>query len=223
MSDSATRLAIFAKVPRLGQVKTRLEPMFGAEGCLLLHQCLIEQAIELASNWSLGPVELWLADELQEGDLRLDVPSSVSIKYQEGKDLGMRMQYALQSAVSGGDSVVLIGTDSPQQKLSHLEEAASLLEADTHIVVQPAFDGGFVLIGCSTMVPDMSAGIDWGTERVFDQLQEELSKQSLSCLKIETISDLDIKEDILLLQEDKDSFLSSFYVRLELQKNLLTS
>lgn len=223
-SDSnVTKLLIFAKVPRLGQVKTRLEPFLGVEGCLLLHQCLIAHAMELASGWTLGPVELWLADQLHTGDLPLDIPKSVAIRYQEGDTLGQRMQFALQSSVSGGDAAVLIGTDSPEQKLSHLEEAATLLGSGTDVVVQPALDGGFVLIGCSTKVPDMSGEIDWGTEKVLDQLQKTLTFQGLSCRNLETIGDLDTKEDMLLLQGDKSAFSSDFYnkFKLHIKENIL--
>lgn len=88
--NSRTKLLIFAKLPRLGQVKTRLEPFLGAEGCLLLHQSLIAHAMELASGWNLGPVELWLADQPHKGDIPLDIPQSVAIRYQEGDNLGQR-------------------------------------------------------------------------------------------------------------------------------------
>jgi len=219
--SSVTKLLIFAKVPRLGKVKTRLEPLLGADGCLLLHKCLIAHAMELASGWSLGPVELWLADQLQDSDIQLDIPNDVSIRFQEGESLGQRMQFALRSALFNGDMAsgnmaVLIGTDSPQQ-LSHLKQAARLLKEGADVVVQPAFDGGFVLIGASSHAPEMGGEIDWGTGKVLDQLQAELNMQGLSCKRIETISDLDIEEDIVLLQKDKSHFLSGFYSKLNAQ------
>jgi rSAM/selenodomain-associated transferase 1 len=211
-----TKLLVFAKVPRLGQVKTRLEPFLGAECCLLLHQCLIAHAMELARGWTAGPVELWLADQPNKDDLPLNTPESVAIRYQEAGNLGERMQFALQSAVSNGYSAVLIGTDSPQQNLSHLEEATSLLNSGADVIVQPALDGGFVLIACANKVPNMSGDIDWGTVNVLDQLQKVLKNQRLSCYNLETISDLDTREDIILLQEVKSVFLSDFYKKAKL-------
>lgn len=214
MSD--TRLIIFAKFPQLGRVKTRLEALLGAEGCLALHYALITHALDLARNWEQGPVELWFSERPSKSELDgllqlLDVPKSVTVCFQQGNNLGERMQYALQSATEQGDAAVLIGTDCPGQKDVHLIQASRLLTSEVDVAVQPALDGGFVLIGCSGSVPSLIGDIDWGTDKVLGQLEAELEKQQLTIGKIEVISDLDEERDFLLLQRDAPPFLSKFY------------
>ena len=216
---SNTRLLIFAKLPRLGQVKTRLQPLLGAEACLALHYSLIGHALNLATQWKYGSVELWLSEPPSQTDLEngvlqsIHLPESVTLCYQEGANLGERMQHALQRALAQSDQAVLIGTDCPEQKASHLDQAVSLLQSRLNVVVQPAHDGGFVLIACSQKVPNLGGSIDWGTSRVLAQLENELREQHLSLGKIDTISDLDDENDFLLLQKKESSFLSKFHVQ----------
>lgn len=221
---ASTTLIIFAKLPRLGQVKTRLQGLLGEQGCLALHYSLIDHALELSSSWNEGPVELWFSErpEVNEFQMaiseRIELPESIQLRYQKGDNLGQRMQQALQSAIECHDRAVLIGTDCPQQQLSHLNQANKVLQQGTDVVVQPAYDGGFVLIGCSKKVPDLSGAIQWGNGSVMSQLEIELERQHLSLGKTETISDLDEEKDFLLLQEDKSLFLSKFYIRFEALK-----
>jgi len=223
-----TRLLIFAKLPRSGEVKTRLQPLLGVEGCLTLHYCLIDHALELASQWRHGPVELWLSDQPSQSDINspelehILSLSSVEHHYQQGKDLGERMQFALHNSLVQGDRAILIGSDCPRQRIEHLDAAVSQLESGQDIVLQPAEDGGFVLIGSNSAVPNLSGKISWGGSRVLQQVEVELQKQRLSYGKIETISDLDDEKDFLLLQEDDSNFLGKFYKILRQQKKVLT-
>lgn len=226
-----TRLQIFTRVPKLGKVKTRLEPFLGQEGCLTLHRCLIAHALNLATGWNHGPVEFWFAvpdtepkqifdSEYMEtirNDLQL--PTTVSLQIQQGNNLGGRIQFALESALGQGDSSILIGTDCPEQSLSHLDKAYSCIQGQSRLVIQPATDGGFVLIGCSALLDlekdirgiELYKGIDWGTDQVLMQLEKRLQNKSLAYDKIVTISDLDTEEDFLKLQADSHSFVDHFY------------
>ena len=187
----------------------------GAKGCLALHYALIAHALDLARNWEQGPVELWFSERPSQIELEgvlglIDLPEAVTLCYQQGRNLGERMQYALQSAVDLGDAAVLIGTDCPGQKDVHLNQASSLIKSSVEVAVQPALDGGFVLIGCAGKVPDLGMNIDWGTAKVLNQLESELEKQQLTIGKIKAISDLDEEKDFLLLQRDDALFLSKF-------------
>lgn len=226
-----TRLQIFTRVPKLGKVKTRLEPFLGQEGCLVLHRCLIEHALSLASGWQYGPVEFWFAlpdaEPQQAFDLEymetirndLHLPSSIFMRVQQGNNLGDRIQFALNSALEQGDSSILIGTDCPEQRVSHLDEAYSRVQEQARLVIQPATDGGFVLIGCSALLGsknsikdlDLNKGIDWGTDQVLAQLESRLQESGLAYDKIVEISDLDTEEDFLKLQSDSHSFVDHFY------------
>lgn len=223
----ATRLQIFTRAPKLGKVKTRLEPFLGQEGCLSLHRCLIEHALDLAAGWRHGLVEIWLAVSDTENqsfqraeyiaDIRSDlkIPESISIQIQQGNNLGDRIQFAIESALELGDASLLIGTDCPEQSLAHLEQAWTHIEERPALVIQPAIDGGFVLIACPASLDlagiALGSGIDWGTDQVLDQLENKLQGQGLTYDKIETVSDLDEEEDFLKLQSDKHPFVDQFY------------
>ena len=217
--STAVRLIIFARLPILGKVKTRLEPLLGQQGCLALHLVLIEHSLNLASRWKHGPVELWWSEqpesEAQQDELMnlLDVPENLTVRFQQGENLGERMQYAMQSALDQGEHALVIGTDCPQQKIEHLERAVELIGSGLDVAVQPAFDGGFVLIACANRAPNLEGEIFWGSETVLSQLELELEKQQLSIGKIETISDLDNEKDFLLLQQDESHILSKFYLK----------
>ncbi len=211
-----TRLIIFAKLPRLGQVKTRLQTLLGAEACLRLHYCLIDHALSLAQDWSSGPVELWLSEPPQSEDLHsgplaeIYRRSDLEIFYQQGANLGQRMEYALRCAVSQGDRAVLIGTDCPLQEITHLYQAEQILKSGKEIAIQPALDGGFVLIAANTKVPDLSEDIAWGSASVCEQVEKVFKKKGLSYGKIETISDLDTEQDFRLLQQRESPVLQAF-------------
>lgn len=213
---AGTRLIVFAKLPRLGQVKTRLQNLLGAEGCLRLHYCLIDHALSLAEQWQSGPVELWFSEPPGQEDLRsallADIyqRTGIDICYQHGANLGQRMQHALQKAVEQGDRAVLIGSDCPLQEIAHLQQAEQLLISGSEVVIQPALDGGFVLIGCNKNVPDLTGDIAWGSSEVCGQVEKVLKEKSLSYGKIETISDLDTERDFLLLQKRESPVLQAF-------------
>lgn len=215
--SKAVRLIIFARLPIAGKVKTRLEPLLGKQACLALHLTLIDHSLDLAKRWKHGPVELWLSEKPQSDSQReevmnlLDLPESVAVHFQRGDDLGERMQNAMQSALDLGDRPLVIGTDCPGQETEHLDQAVELLNSGVNVAVQPAFDGGFVLIACADKVPDLKGGISWGSKNVMSQLEVELENQQLSIGKIEGISDLDNEEDFLLLQQDESHILSKFH------------
>ena len=197
----------------------------------MLHRCLIEHALSLASGWQYGPVEFWFAlpdvEPQQAFDLEymetirndLHLPSSIFMRVQQGNNLGDRIQFALNSALEQGDSSILIGTDCPEQRVSHLDEAYSRVQEQARLVIQPATDGGFVLIGCSALLGsknsikdlDLNKGIDWGTDKVLAQLESRLQESGLAYDKIVEIADLDTEEDFLKLQSDSHSFVDHFY------------
>lgn len=240
--NTAIRLQIFARIPELGKVKTRLQSSLGEEGCLILHQCLMEHALDIASQWQLGPVELWLAgsestevdvqeskqfstSNYSESALRRDfsLPDSVSIHFQQGENLGKRMRFALQTALEAGDAALLIGTDCPQQRIEHLLQACEVFYRGFPLVIQPAEDGGFVMVGCCSqqlkggdtlsVLPEFGNEIEWGSNRVLEQFESALHFDGILYDKIVTLSDLDTKEDLYLLQRDSDPFMLKFESR----------
>jgi len=167
-------VAILARAPIPGQAKTRLIPALGADGAARLQRWLLQQTVAMALVADVGPVTLWCAGDPRHPDFQLcRAFGSVAVRQQPEGDLGVRMLAALRQSPTPGGTLV-IGTDCPAMTATHLRRAAQLM-GDHDAVVQPAEDGGYVLIGMNLAAPEAFAGIEWGTERVMDQTRQRLA------------------------------------------------
>jgi len=192
-------LIVFARAPVEGGVKTRLIPALGAEGAARLHRHLLARALERACAARGARVELWIAGDtghpfVAECARRFGVP----VFAQQGASLGERMARALASppAASGRTQpCVLIGTDCPAQTVGDLEQACAAL-ARHDLVLQPAEDGGYVLIGLKRPQPRLFDAIDWGSARVTGQTLAGAASLGLSVQLLRQVPDLDSAADL---------------------------
>src|SRR5689334_14734736 len=131
-------IAVFAKAPVAGEVKTRLVPTLGADGAARLHERLVEHALETAIAARLGPVELWCAPDpahpFFEGCAQR---FGVALRRQRGADLGARMHDAFAAT---GAPLLLIGSDCPALTPADLRACAAALGTHDAVFV-PAEDG----------------------------------------------------------------------------------
>ena len=214
-SSSHACLIVFAKSPILGSVKTRMRPFLSDEDCLLLHSSLLRLWMRRLRDWDLGQVHKSvfltpLADSL-EREVKVNPPQSVAVETQQGDDLGSRLGRALiQKWNEGFRKLVFIGTDSPLIGIQDLQAAFQALN-DNEVVLGPAFDGGYYLIGFSTLLPALFSGISWGTPEVF---RETIQFLNANCIRWQCLSegfDLDTYEDLVrfhrLLRESSFSLL----------------
>jgi hypothetical protein len=191
-SKAALRIAIFAKAPIAGQAKTRLIPLLGAEGAAQLQAHLIERAVAKACALPGARVTLWVAGGIDHPFVvRCAADAGIGLTEQQGADLGARMTHAFAQA---GGPLLLIGTDCPALTVSDLEQAAQALR--THdVVVQPAEDGGYVLIGLTRPQPALFEGIAWGGARVMDATRERIAALGLRACELASKPDLDTAAD----------------------------
>lgn len=191
-------IVIFTKYPKPGKVKTRLIPYLGPQTAALLHRRLTEHVVgcarEAARAWNLelqvhfqGGHEQRMREWLGEG---------IMYQAQEGGDLGERMQRAFGNAFQrGACSVVLVGSDLPGLTSMILGEAFGALE--THrVVLGPAMDGGYYLIGMKKDTPDLFSGIPWGSEYVFLRTLERIAQLGLGVKLLKKLHDVDRPEDL---------------------------
>lgn len=195
-SARQTTLIVFARVPRLGEVKTRLAATMGAPAALEIYcELLLHTLATAASAVGYQRRVLMLAD---------DDPHAVCtgwaerfgfvIDIQHGADLGERMQRAIDTTCIAGHRAVLIGSDCPAMRPGDLEDAhAALCTADS--VVAPAEDGGYVLIGCARPGLPLFERIDWGSPRVFEQTLARAQTHSITVARLRTLWDVDTIED----------------------------
>lgn len=189
----AVRIAVFARAPVAGQAKTRLIPMLGADGAAALQRRLIERTLATACALRAARVTLWVAGEPAHPFVaEVAARFGVAIAGQQGNDLGARMNHAFEAAVA---PLVLIGTDCPQLSPTDLCAAVAALAAHD-VVIQPATDGGYVLIGLARPQPLLFESIDWGGPEVLRQTRERIEALGLRCAFLPALDDLDSPADL---------------------------
>lgn len=194
MPDKA--LLVFARAPQAGTAKTRLIPALGAEGAAALHAGLVERTLQTACDGD-ADVQLWCHPDPQHAFFRYCVDRfPVGLHGQAGDDLGGRMAHALSLALSRHDHAVLIGTDCPALTASDLEAAFSALAGGTDVVLGPAADGGYYLVGLRRACDDIFVDIDWGSAQVLSQTKARLRQSGLNYHLLETRRDLDTPRDL---------------------------
>lgn len=196
------RVAVFAKAPVAGAVKTRLAPLLGPDGAAALHAGLVRHALSTASLAAIGPVELWCApDEMHEFFERCAAQFALTLRAQAGADLGQRMRNAFDDVLASGDALVLIGSDCPALTAADLREAVAALR--THdVALAPAEDGGYVLVAMARPVPSIFEGVAWSTAAVMAQTRERLSASGVRWKELGTRWDVDRPEDYARLRTE---------------------
>lgn len=189
---------IMARAPRPGAVKTRLQPLLGAQGCARLQASMTERTLRLAEQ--VAPERCWLAL-----DQPCDMPITARVLRQRGRDLGARMHDAVEQVSSEQPGPVLvIGTDVPTLNAHHLRAAAGMLADDVDVVFGPALDGGYYLIGLRRPCTEVFA-IDpalWGGPGVLAASLTAADAIGLRAGLLEPLRDLDTPEDAHALLAD---------------------
>ncbi len=184
------RLGIFARPPHPGRVKTRLIPDLGADKAAVVYRHCLEHTLAVAHRAGLE-YQLFLSED-SDDDLFSDEP----VARQQGADLGDRMHHALRALLAGGASGALItGSDCLDLRPAHLRRAAQAL-ATSDVVVIPALDGGYALIGCREADPALFARVDWSTGRVLRQTLANAERLGLRLAQLDAVRDIDTLADL---------------------------
>jgi len=190
------KLIIFAKAPIAGQVKTRLIPSLGADKATQLYKYMLEQTVIKASSLSNINCELHCAPDIHHHFFTaLAKKYNIKLVPQQGLDLGEKMSAAMEAALNASSQCIIIGTDCPMMNEPYLYQAfEQLTKAD--VVLGPAKDGGYVLIGCRTFDAQIFSNISWSTTEVLEQTLKNINQLQLKYYKLDTLSDVDTHEDL---------------------------
>jgi len=192
-------LIIFTRYPEPGKTKTRLIPLLGAEGAARLQRQMTEQTLaqvkELKAFRPLS-VEVHFAGGNQQ--LMQDwLGSDIIYRQQSDGDLGRRMALAFKDSFSAGmTSVVIIGTDCPDLNAQLMVKAFHALEQND-LVLGPALDGGYYLIGLRRLIPELFRGISWSTAEVLEQTISIAQRLDLAIAFLPLLNDIDRPEDLI--------------------------
>ena len=196
MTPESPRIAVFAKAPVAGEVKTRLVPLLGAQGAARLHAGLVERALTTAVEAAPSLLELWCApDAASPYFVRCAKRFGCELRVQSGADLGERMSHAFGRSAP----LVLIGSDCPPLTAAHLRDAWSALDAHD-AAIAPAQDGGYVLIALARPQPALFQAMVWGGRDVMAETRRRMAKAGLKCKELETLWDVDRPEDYRRLE-----------------------
>ena len=189
MKSNAQRLIVFLKSPRLGFVKTRLGKSLGNDAALKIYCQLVEQLLERLSE--LANVELRVAPDDALEECRQWVRPGWDLIPQGEGGLGERLSRAVKDAFDAGfRRVLVIGGDCPDVGLAQIDAAVAALDHDA-VVLGPARDGGYWLLGSSHYWPRLFEGIDWSTEKVLAQTLDRAQQENLSVSLLEELEDID--------------------------------
>ena len=198
MASEPVAVAVLAKAPIPGFAKTRLIPALGAEGAAALASRLIDHAVATACAAGVGPVTLWAAPaETDRVFQSVRARFGIALACQPDGDLGARMQAAL--AAANGPALV-IGTDCPVLTAVHLRTAAEALRGGSDVVVCPAEDGGYVLVGARKAEPALFSAMPWSTTEVMNETRRRLQALGLVWQEPVTLWDVDAPADLARLR-----------------------
>jgi uncharacterized protein len=199
-SNSPVSIAILAKAPIPGFAKTRLIPTIGAHAAAVLQERLTERAVMTALAADVGPVTLWCApDSTHATFLKLVASMRITLRPQPEGDLGIRM---LAAATACNGPVLVIGTDCPALTEMHLRGAANALRGDTDVVLIPAEDGGYVLIGTRSLQSALFMGIPWGTNGVLAETRARVIEHRLALAERPPLWDVDTESDLARVERE---------------------
>ncbi|MEH1791718.1 TIGR04282 family arsenosugar biosynthesis glycosyltransferase [Nostoc sp.] len=196
-------LIIFTRYPEPGKTKTRLIPALGNLGAANLQREMTEHTIfqvqELQKKIAISMEVRFAGGNLQlmQDWLGLDL-----VYHSQGEgDLGSRMARSLFDAFeSGADKIIIIGTDCPGVNAQILTTAFEKLHS-FDLVLGPALDGGYYLIGLCQPIPELFANIEWGTAQVFQKTLEIARNINLSHVNLSPLADIDRPEDLPIWEQ----------------------
>lgn len=201
------RIIVFARFPVSGRVKTRLIPALGPEGAVRVHRRLMLHAVRnarVACQACNAQLELHF-DGADENAIQHWLGDSVRIRPQSTGDLGERMARAFEEGFQNRcGAVVLIGSDCPGLTPEILAEAFERLKHGP-VVLGPATDGGYYLVGLTSPMPELFRGITWGTDQVLAQSLETLSRIAVKPAILPELADIDRPEDMKIWRRVVDA------------------
>lgn len=190
MKRHSKALVLFAKQIIPGEVKTRLGREIGMQQAADLYRGLFQLSLQHCSSPDWQNIIYWN----KEGDRPNFTMGYPSFQQAEG-NLGIKMQEAFRTVLESFEKVVMIGTDCPGLRAHHIEKAFQQLD-EHDLVLGPAEDGGYYLIGLAKLHSTLFQLDSWSHAEVFRQTMEIATEQNLSVALLEKLYDIDRPEDL---------------------------
>jgi rSAM/selenodomain-associated transferase 1 len=202
MAIRANALAVMAKAPVAGQVKTRLLPTFTDKEAAELYRSLLLDQLDHLRKLDTADFYLAFAPEHARRSMEQLAPPCFDLFPQQGEDLGARMQAVFARLFAAGHKhIVLIGGDVAPVPSIFFDEAYDFLAAaGERVVLGPSRDGGYYLVGCNRLTPQIFAGMTWSHSEVLAQTRIKLASLKIDTHLLPTWFDVDTPDDVHYLQ-----------------------
>jgi uncharacterized protein len=186
-------LVIFVKNLVYGKVKTRLAATLGVERAYEIYEALISHTMSVTQNIPADKI-VYYSDKVEDKDT-WDHRFNKTI--QHGRDLGERMMNALMDGFEKGyKNVIIIGSDCPSLNEYIINDAFDRLEGND-VVIGPAFDGGYYLVGMKTIHPQLFENMEWSTPGVFEVTSARCKSLNLVYAVLPCLHDIDDEKDLV--------------------------
>ena len=199
-------IAIVCKTPQAGASKTRLSPPLTPEQCEGISGCFIRDVCDtirsLAAEDDVTGVALYTPAG-SEARLRGYVPASFKLVRQSDRDFGDRLRIGAEDILADGhDGVILVNSDSPTLPKHILRLAVDAVRRTDNVVLGPAFDGGYTLIGLSRPHPRLFEDIPWSTSDVYRLTVERAAEIGLPVDEVPGWYDVDDAQSLGMLRDE---------------------
>ncbi|MCI0376062.1 MAG: TIGR04282 family arsenosugar biosynthesis glycosyltransferase [Gemmataceae bacterium] len=202
------QLGIFAKRPEPGRVKTRLARQTSLQWAAQLAEAMLRDTLQRMRGAVVRRRILAFAPENALPWFQDLAEPTYHLTPQGTGDLGERVRRYFSQFLTESNRLVLIGSDSPTLPLEYVQRAFELLE-EADIVLGPASDGGYYLIGCKARVPPVFDGIVWGSAEVLEQTVRRLQEARSHYALLPTWYDVDTLDDLRRLREHLQALRAS--------------
>jgi hypothetical protein len=203
-------LLIFLKYPEPGKVKTRLAEDLGYEKATEIYSRMAESIIHNLSKSKEYKTIVFFDPPDRKREIENWLGKRYQLFAQEGKSLGERMVNAFNKTFSlGAKKAVIIGTDCVEISMEIVSQAFNSLD-ETDVVLGPAEDGGYYILGMKKLIPEIFDDIRWSTSQVLVQTIDKIKENGLKFSLLKTLRDIDTLSDfnhdlLLKTQKSKDS------------------
>jgi uncharacterized protein len=197
-----TRIVVMARAPVPGQAKTRLAQVIGDAAAAALAARMLARTLDTAQLAAVGAIELCVTPDTRHPAVRAAAERAGATLSDQGEgDVGERMARIARRVLAASDAPLIVGTDCPSLSAEHLQQAAQALQHHD-AVLQPAFDGGYVLIGLRRFDARLFEAVPWSTAAVMATTRERLRELGWSWWEAETLHDIDRAADLVHLPQD---------------------
>ncbi len=184
------RLCLFVKAPEPGRVKSRLAADLGAEEACEAYESLVGHSLRALSCSSL-PKDLWVSGDVAHPKIRAWAKDfGYRVAAQPAGDLGAKMLAAIEACCCLGQSGLVVGSDLPELDAAYVDKAAQTMRRHD-LVLGPAEDGGYGLIGMNRPVPELFEDMAWGLDEVFARTKERAIRLGLRLAELPLLWDVD--------------------------------